>query len=33
VNDASLLLKQASKRFKNVVIGEDFASFELALPE
>jgi len=33
VNDSSMLLRQASKRFKNVVIGEDFNSYDLALPE
>jgi ribonuclease Z len=33
VNDSSMLLRQASKRFKNVVIGEDFNSYDLSLPE
>jgi ribonuclease Z len=33
INDSSLLLRQASKRFKNVAIGEDFSSYDLALPE
>jgi ribonuclease Z len=33
INDSSLLLKQASKHFDRVVIGEDFASYDLALPE
>lgn len=33
VNDATLLLRQASKRFRNVSIGEDFSSYDLALPE
>jgi ribonuclease Z len=33
VNDSSMLLRQASRRFKNVVIGEDFGSYDLALPE
>jgi ribonuclease Z len=33
INDASMLLKQASKRFQNVEIGADFSSYDLALPE
>ena len=33
VNDASLLLAQASKRFQRVEIGEDFKAYELASPE
>jgi ribonuclease Z len=33
INDSSLLLAQASKNFTNVEVGEDFASYELALPE
>jgi ribonuclease Z len=33
INDSALLLKQASKHFQNVTIGEDFSSYELALPE
>jgi ribonuclease Z len=33
VNDASLLFKQASKRFENVTIGEDFSSYDLVFPE
>ena len=33
INDSALLLSQASRRFPRVEVGEDFGSYELALPE